>query len=115
MIAPGRESQGDTQEFWYSRRQQKGQQSEMCFIVKPDDGSQGSGIYLINDPNQIRDVSEKQLVQEYVADPFLMKDQLKFDFRVYGVIKSINPLSIYVSREGTFSSRMEFFLSSATL
>ncbi|VDM83830.1 unnamed protein product, partial [Strongylus vulgaris] len=29
-----------------------------------------------------------------------MKDQLKFDFRVYAVIKSINPLSIYVSREG---------------
>ncbi|VDN21766.1 unnamed protein product [Cylicostephanus goldi] len=29
-----------------------------------------------------------------------MKDQLKFDFRVYAVIRSINPLSIYVSREG---------------
>ncbi|VDM55098.1 unnamed protein product [Angiostrongylus costaricensis] len=42
----------------------------------------------------------EQLVQEYVSDPFLMKDQLKFDFRVYGVIKSLNPLSIYVSREG---------------
>lgn len=38
--------------------------------------------------------------QEYVADPFLMADQLKFDFRVYGVIKSLNPLSIYVAREG---------------
>ncbi|XGW35358.1 hypothetical protein V3C99_018957 [Haemonchus contortus] len=90
-------------EFWHaelSRRRQKGLQGEMYFIVKPDDGAQGTGIYLINDPKQIRDVSAKQLVQEYVADPFLMKDQLKFDFRVYGVIKSINPLSIYVSREG---------------
>ncbi|KAK5984946.1 Tubulin tyrosine ligase like 11, partial [Trichostrongylus colubriformis] len=90
-------------EFWHkemSRRRQKGLQNEMYFIVKPDDGAQGSGIYLINDPDQIRDASEKQLVQEYVADPFLMNDQLKFDFRVYGVIKSINPLSIYVSREG---------------
>lgn len=38
--------------------------------------------------------------QEYVADPLLMNDKLKFDFRVYGVIKSINPLSIYVAREG---------------
>ena len=35
-----------------------------------------------------------------MADPFLMKDGLKFDFRVYGVIKSINPLSLYVAREG---------------
>lgn len=39
-------------------------------------------------------------LKEYVSAPFLMKDQLKFDFRVYGVIRSINPLSIYVSREG---------------
>ncbi|PIO55138.1 hypothetical protein TELCIR_23479, partial [Teladorsagia circumcincta] len=45
---------------------------------------------------------------EYVADPFLMKDQLKFDFRVYGVIKSINPLSIYVSREGMFCKFIQF-------
>lgn len=29
-----------------------------------------------------------------------MADHLKFDFRVYGVIKSLNPLSIYVAREG---------------
>ena len=35
-----------------------------------------------------------------MADPFLMSDGLKFDFRVYGVIKSINPLSLYVAREG---------------
>ncbi|RCN30509.1 Tubulin-tyrosine ligase family protein [Ancylostoma caninum] len=63
-------------------------------------GAQGSGIYLINCPSKIRDPSGKQLVQEYVSAPFLMKDQLKFDFRVYGVIRSINPLSIYVSREG---------------
>uniref|UniRef100_A0A0N4VUN9 Uncharacterized protein n=1 Tax=Haemonchus placei TaxID=6290 RepID=A0A0N4VUN9_HAEPC len=39
-----------------------------------------------------------------VADPFLMKNQLKFDFRVYGVIKSINPLSIY-GRDASISHR----------
>ncbi|CAJ0954184.1 unnamed protein product, partial [Mesorhabditis belari] len=70
------------------------------FIVKPDDGAQGTGIYLINSPSQLKDPLQKQLVQEYVADPLLMGDQLKFDFRVYGVIRSINPLSIYVAREG---------------
>ncbi|GMT32922.1 hypothetical protein PFISCL1PPCAC_24219, partial [Pristionchus fissidentatus] len=70
------------------------------YIVKPDEGAQGTGIYLINNPSQLKNEQQRMLVQEYVADPFLMGDQLKFDFRVYGVIKSLNPLSIYVAREG---------------
>ncbi|VDL74748.1 unnamed protein product [Nippostrongylus brasiliensis] len=77
-----------------------GSSDDIYFIVKPDDGSQGAGIYLVSDPSEIKDPSQKQLVQEYVSDPFLMEDKLKFDFRVYGVIGNINPLSIYVSREG---------------
>ncbi|KAI1730597.1 tubulin-tyrosine ligase family domain-containing protein [Ditylenchus destructor] len=63
-------------------------------------GAQGTGIYLIKSPNELRDTSEKQLVQDYLSDPYLMKDRLKFDFRVYALIKSLNPLSIYVAREG---------------
>ncbi|CAD6187334.1 unnamed protein product [Caenorhabditis auriculariae] len=70
----------------YCKEQTKSRRDKMCFIVKPNDGAQGTGIYLINNPSQIRDNTQKQLVQ--------------FDFRVYGVIKSINPLSIYVAREG---------------
>lgn len=70
------------------------------YIVKPDDGAQGTGIYLIQKPDQIKEPEARQLIQEYVADPYLMSDGLKFDFRVYAVIKSINPLSIYAAREG---------------
>ncbi|KAK0404708.1 hypothetical protein QR680_017589 [Steinernema hermaphroditum] len=77
-----------------------GASKKQWFIVKPDDGAQGTGIYLINKPADLVDTSERQLIQEYVADPFLLGDGLKFDFRVYAVIKSINPLSIYVAREG---------------
>ncbi|KAF1749595.1 hypothetical protein GCK72_026063 [Caenorhabditis remanei] len=84
----------------YYRKSQAAGKMEMWFIVKPDEGAQGTGIYLISNPSQIRDVNQQQLVQEYIADPMLMGDKLKFDFRVYGVIKSINPLSIYVAREG---------------
>uniref|UniRef100_A0A915EA19 Uncharacterized protein n=1 Tax=Ditylenchus dipsaci TaxID=166011 RepID=A0A915EA19_9BILA len=76
----------------------KGEKS--CYIVKPDDGAQGSGIYLISSVEELLNTVEKQLVQEYMGDPFLLEDDLKFDFRVYAVIKSINPLSIYVAREG---------------
>ncbi|ETN79796.1 Tubulin-tyrosine ligase family protein [Necator americanus] len=93
----------ELKKYWQKtliRRKEQGINEELFFIVKPDSGSQGSGIYLVNNPNQIKDPFGKQLVQEYVSSPFLMNDQLKFDFRVYGVIRSINPLSIYVSREG---------------
>lgn len=63
-------------------------------------GAQGTGIYLIQKPEQIRKPEACQLIQEYIIDPYLMNDNLKFDFRVYAIIKSINPLSIYVAREG---------------
>ncbi|VDK67805.1 unnamed protein product [Litomosoides sigmodontis] len=75
-------------------------QSSNWYIVKPDDGAHGTGIYLIQKPEEIRKPETCQLIQEYIADPYLLNDNLKFDFRVYAVIKSINPLSIYVAREG---------------
>ncbi|KAE9552579.1 hypothetical protein FO519_004196 [Halicephalobus sp. NKZ332] len=74
--------------------------NQSWFIVKPDDGAQGTGIYLATSPEQLANTTDKQLIQEYIDEPFLMADKLKFDFRVYAVIKSINPLSIYIAREG---------------
>uniref|UniRef100_A0A915MX96 Tubulin polyglutamylase TTLL11 n=1 Tax=Meloidogyne javanica TaxID=6303 RepID=A0A915MX96_MELJA len=72
-----------------------------CFIVKPDDGAQGTGIYLISSPSELLQTnSNRQLIQEYMPDPYLLSDGLKFDLRVYAVIRSLNPLSIYVAREG---------------
>lgn len=84
---------------FFENERRKGSK-DLWFIVKPDEGAQGTGIYLINHPSQIKDVQQKQLIQEYIADPLLMGEGLKFDFRVYGVIRSLNPLSIYVAREG---------------
>ncbi|KAL7070923.1 hypothetical protein ACQ4LE_010143 [Meloidogyne hapla] len=76
-------------------------ETNKCFIVKPDDGAQGTGIYLISSPSELLQInSHRQLVQEYMPDPYLLSDGLKFDLRVYAVIRSLNPLSIYVAREG---------------
>lgn len=58
------------------------------------------GIYLVDSDEQLKATDSRHLVQEYVADPYLLSDGLKFDLRIYAVIKSINPLSIYVAREG---------------
>ncbi|XP_034047561.1 tubulin polyglutamylase TTLL11 isoform X2 [Thalassophryne amazonica] len=73
------------------------------FIVKPDGGSQGDGIYLIRDPSDLKLMTGSQvkqvLVQEYVQKPLLI-DKLKFDIRLYVLIKSLEPLEIYIAKEG---------------
>lgn len=73
------------------------------FIVKPDGGCQGDGIYLIKDPGEVRIMTSVQnrpaVVQEYISKPLLL-DKLKFDMRLYVLLMSLDPLEIYVSKEG---------------
>ncbi|XP_068067017.1 tubulin polyglutamylase TTLL11 isoform X3 [Anomalospiza imberbis] len=73
------------------------------FIVKPDGGCQGDGIYLIKDPSDIRLTGSIQsrpaVVQEYICKPLLM-DKLKFDIRLYVLLKSLEPLEIYIAKDG---------------
>ncbi|KAM4695910.1 tubulin polyglutamylase TTLL11 [Rhinophrynus dorsalis] len=73
------------------------------FIVKPDGGCQGDGIYLIKDPTEIRMMGSLQnrpsVVQEYVSKPLLM-DKLKFDIRLYVLLRSLEPLEIYIAKDG---------------
>ncbi|KAM6903035.1 tubulin polyglutamylase TTLL11 [Xenentodon cancila] len=73
------------------------------FIVKPDGGSQGDGIYLIRDPTDLKlmvgSQAKQAVVQEYIPKPLLI-DKLKFDIRLYVLIKSLEPLEIYIAKEG---------------
>ncbi|XP_020028698.2 tubulin polyglutamylase TTLL11 isoform X1 [Castor canadensis] len=73
------------------------------FIVKPDGGCQGDGIYLVNDPSDIRLAgilqSRPVVVQEYICKPLLI-DKLKFDIRLYVLLKSLDPLEIYIAKDG---------------
>lgn len=73
------------------------------FIVKPDGGSQGDGIYLIRDPGELKATVGSQarqgVVQEYIHRPLLI-DKLKFDIRLYVLMKSLEPLEIYIAKEG---------------
>lgn len=68
------------------------------FIIKPDTGCQGRGIYLTKN---LRDVkpSERMICQVYVARPFLV-DGYKFDLRIYALLTSCDPLRIYVYNDG---------------
>lgn len=87
---------------WLSRH--KGE----TVIVKPADGSQGDGIFLVRDPQDLEcKLAAKPhwgagfgaLAQTYVPSPLLL-DGLKFDLRLYAVVTSIDPLKAYLCKEG---------------
>jgi tubulin polyglutamylase TTLL6/13 len=65
-------------------------------IVKPEASSQGKGIYLTK---EIDEIEEHCVVQFYIEKPFLM-EKMKFDLRLYVLVTGINPLRIYLSKEG---------------
>ena len=84
----------------------KSQQILTTFILKPNDGSQGDGIYLLRDAEECFKIIPKKkihtksyIVQEYIHNPFLI-DGLKSDLRIYVVIVSLKPLEIYICDEG---------------
>lgn len=68
------------------------------FILKPDAGSQGRGIFITKTLKDIKP-TEKMICQVYIARPFLI-DGYKFDLRVYTLLTSCDPLRIYVYNEG---------------
>lgn len=68
------------------------------FILKPDCGAQGRGIWLTNDLKKINP-TDRMICQTYIAKPLLI-DGYKFDLRVYALITSIDPLRIFVYNEG---------------
>ena len=68
------------------------------FIVKPEASSQGHGIYLLNNIEDINQ-SERLVVQEYLKEPYLI-DGLKFDLRVYVLVKSCDPLQVLIHEDG---------------
>ena len=70
-----------------------------CYVIKPDGGSQGDGIYLTQDVTQGNLRHSECVVQEYIANPLLLGG-LKFDLRIYVLLTSLEPLRFYVCREG---------------
>uniref|UniRef100_A0A6Q2ZHH6 Tubulin--tyrosine ligase-like protein 5 n=1 Tax=Esox lucius TaxID=8010 RepID=A0A6Q2ZHH6_ESOLU len=68
------------------------------WIIKPVASSRGRGIYLVSNPNQIP-VDENILVSRYINNPLLI-DDFKFDVRLYVLVTSYDPVTIYLYEEG---------------
>ena len=86
----------------------KDERRTWTFIIKPGDGAQGDGITLaIGHDNLLKQLNEHEtkfksldvVVQRYIADPMLLKG-FKFDLRVYVYVRMVQPLEVYVCREG---------------
>jgi len=76
----------------------KNPNQQRTFIVKPEDGCQGKGIYLTRTPDDIKP-NDQLVVQKYMHKPHLI-DGFKYDLRVYVFVNGIAPLRIYVYRDG---------------
>lgn len=68
------------------------------FILKPEAACQGKGIVLIRKPADIP-TNEPMVAQRYIAKPLLI-DGLKFDLRIYLLVAGVDPLRLYMYKEG---------------
>eukprot|EP00304_Pavlova_gyrans_P010249 CAMPEP_0206046194 /NCGR_PEP_ID=MMETSP1466-20131121/17986_1 /ASSEMBLY_ACC=CAM_ASM_001126 /TAXON_ID=44452 /ORGANISM="Pavlova gyrans, Strain CCMP608" /LENGTH=472 /DNA_ID=CAMNT_0053421165 /DNA_START=1 /DNA_END=1416 /DNA_ORIENTATION=+ len=68
------------------------------FIIKPSRGCQGKDILLTRSLEGIN-LHENYIAQRYLHRPYLL-DGFKFDLRIYVLVTSVDPLRIYLFREG---------------
>lgn len=68
--------------------------------MKPVASCQGRGIFLTRDFESIDlKAGEQYVVQRYMHRPYLI-DGLKFDMRIYCLVYGVDPLRVFVFREG---------------
>src|SRR5690606_28865994 len=77
--------------------EERSKKQKTVYIVKPEASCQGRGIYLTKKLEFSH--QDHCVVQEYVTEPYLI-DNLKFDLRIYALVKSVSPLKIFIYREG---------------
>jgi tubulin polyglutamylase TTLL5 len=70
----------------------------IIWIVKPSAKSQGKGIFLTSSPEDLP-VGQSFVACRYIHNPLLING-LKFDLRIYVAVTSIDPLRIYIYKEG---------------
>ncbi|CAJ1354590.1 unnamed protein product [Effrenium voratum] len=81
-------------------KQQFNTVKKQTFIIKPDNGCQGKGIFLIRDVEKVPvDFSSTHVAQRYINKPLLL-DGYKFDVRLYVLVSGCDPLRIFLHRRG---------------
>ncbi len=78
--------------------EEMGKDPDAFWIVKPAASSQGRGIFVTDNINDIP-AKTAMIASRYINDPLLL-DGYKFDMRIYVAITSVEPLRLYVYEEG---------------
>lgn len=68
------------------------------FICKPTDMSRGRKIFLFKDLSGLT-YDQPSIVQSYIERPLLLEGGRKVDFRIYVLVTSYHPLTVYVYHE----------------
>ena len=87
----------DQFEAYARRKREKGK--TMTYILKPDEGAQGEGIFLFQNPRDLCTLKVPSVVQEYISKPLLIRG-LKFDLRLYVLVAGLDPPEVYLSTSG---------------
>lgn len=74
--------------------------SKTVFIIKPDGGCQGRGIFLTQSLDDIS-ITDNVVAQQYIMRPLLI-DDFKFDLRIYVFVASCKPLRMYIVRAASW-------------
>ena len=69
------------------------------WIVKPVGKSRGKGIFLIDNISDVP-LNDTFLVQKYLTSPLLLDEGYKFDMRIYSLVTSVNPLEMFLYKDG---------------
>ncbi|KAI9202972.1 tubulin-tyrosine ligase family-domain-containing protein [Polychytrium aggregatum] len=80
----------------YSDEDEKGKKG--AWICKPADLSRGRGIFVFRDLTELT-YDFHAVVQRYISDPQVISGY-KYDIRCYVLVRSYNPLTIYLYEEG---------------
>ena len=78
------------------------------WIVKPVGKSRGKGIFLIDNISDVP-LNDTFLVQKYLTNPLLLDEGYKFDMRIYCLVTSVNPLEMFLYKDGFARVSNELF------
>lgn len=82
----------------YRSQYQSKKKNTKTFIVKPEASCQGRGIFLTRNLDDVNPY-DHFVIQRYLHRPFLIEG-LKFDLRIYVFLCGVDPLRIYMYKEG---------------
>lgn len=88
----------DYSKFYEKFNENQHDQNGNNWIVKPSASSRGRGIFITNNLKDI-DMDQNCVVSKYISNPFLINSH-KFDLRIYIIITSVDPLRVYMFKEG---------------